>query len=209
MTRSALLGASILVALVAACSGGSKPAPAAAKPQATCTQGAAPVPEPGDSTKLPPFPGPMVLVQPTTMTAQLAEVGLDVKALPPFDELNRKQLGVVMKTFATSLGLKCIGCHDLVDYKKPSPRKNVAKRMWNDIVRVLVNEDGSPLYCDSCHQGTPQQIDRRDKSLVVSFMEDVFVARMKRVDGKEHDCGTCHGDPPDFKFLDPWRGAKR
>lgn len=178
---------------------------------ATCEPSPAPVEEPPENAKLPPFLGPMVLIRPSTMLDRLRAVGLDPKKLPPFAELDRRQLGAVMKTFADSLGLKCIGCHDLnsferrEDFRRPSPRKHAAKRMWDDFVRVLTLEDGSPLYCDSCHQGSVQTLDRRDKGLVSSFMDDVFVGKLKRIDAKEHDCGTCHGDPPDFKFLAGWR----
>jgi hypothetical protein len=185
--------------------GASTSAPVAPRSSPTCEGSPPPVEEPDENTKLPPFEGPMVLVQPSTMLDRLRATGLDPKNLPPFEKLERHQLGVVMKTFAASLGLKCIGCHDLENFKKPSPRKEASKRMWNEFVRVLVLEDGSPVYCDSCHQGSVQVLDRRDKGLVSSFMDEIFVGKMKRADGKEHECGTCHGDPPDFKFLSTWR----
>lgn len=193
--------------------GADRSANVAAAPRATATCEARPpaVEEPNENAKLPPFQGPMVLVQPSTMLERLRAVGLDPKNLPPFEKLERRQLGAVMRTFEDSLGLKCIGCHDLSaytsrsDYRRPSPRKNAAKRMWNDFVRVLSLEDGSPIYCDSCHQGSVQTLDRRDKGLVSSFMDDVFVGKLKRLDGKDHECGTCHGDPPEFRFLASWR----
>lgn len=203
----------VLTVLAGALAGGcgpdkSRTVVAAPRSSATCEQSPAPVEEPDAGTVLPPFEGPMVVVQPSAMLDRLRAVGLDPKSLPPFEKLERRQLGAVMKTFEVSLGLKCIGCHDLEDFKKPSPRKRAAKRMWDDFVRVLAMEDGSAVYCDSCHQGSVQVLDRRDKGLVSSFMDDVFVGKLKRIDGKEHDCGTCHGDPPDFRFLAGWRVAK-
>lgn len=204
----------VLVAAIAAgavaggCSsgtGGNTTAAVAPRSSATCEASPVPVEEPDENAKMPVFEGPMVVVQPSTMLDRLRVAGLDPKNLPPFEKLERRQLGVVMKTFAASLGLKCIGCHDLDDFKKPSARKEAAKRMWNDFVRVLVLDDGAPVYCDSCHQGSVQVLDRRDKALVSSFMDDIFVGKLKRADGKDHDCGTCHGDPPEFKFLSTWR----
>jgi hypothetical protein len=185
--------------------GGNTTAPVAPRTSATCEGSPPPVAEPDENAKMPTFEGPMVVVQPSAMLDRLRLAGLDPKHLPPFEKLERHQLGVVMKTFGQSLGLKCIGCHDLENFKKPSARKEASKRMWNDFVRVLVLEDGAPVYCDSCHQGSVQVLDRRDKGLVSSFMDDIFVGKLKRADGKEHDCGTCHGDPPDFKFLSTWR----
>lgn len=192
-------------------SGKSNGAVGAPRSSATCDPGPPAIDEPPQNAKLAPFQGPMVLVQPSTMLERLRAVGLDPKHLPPFDKLERRQLGAVMRTFEDSLGLRCNGCHDVSDYgnrsdfKKPSPRKQATKKMWDDFVRVLTLEDGSPIYCDSCHQGSVQALDRRDKALVSSFMDDVFVGRLKRVDAKDHDCGTCHGDPPDFQFLAGWR----
>jgi hypothetical protein len=147
----------------------------------------------------------MVVVQPTRMEQELRAVGLDPNALPPFERLTRRQLGRVMRTFSASLGIKCVGCHDPDAFAKPSPRKRVAAHMWNDLVRAVAMEDGKPVYCDSCHQGSLQALDRRDKKVLVQYMDDVFVGRLKRSDGKEHDCGTCHGDPPEFKLLKGWR----
>lgn len=213
MKRVALTCAMVCAVVVGGFAGGcssgqSQPLVAAPRSSATCEGSPPPVEEPDAAAKLPPFEGPMVLVQPSAMIERLRATGLDPKNLPAFEKLERRQLGVVMKTFADSLGLKCIGCHDLDNFKKPSPRKYAAKKMWDDFVRVLAMEDGSPVYCNSCHQGSVQVLDRRDKGVVSSFMDDVFVGKLKRIDGKDHDCGTCHGDPPDFRFLAAWRTGK-
>ncbi len=142
------------------------------------------------------------------MEAELRAAGLDPKNLPPLEKVDRQKLGKVMKTFSTALGIACVGCHDADDFHKPTARKRVAKRMWNDFVRVLATEDGSPVYCDSCHQGRLLALDRRNKKVVADYMDDIFVGKLKRTDGKEHDCGTCHGDPPEFHFLDDWKVGK-
>ena len=190
-----------------ACGGGPKSA-AKSTPRATatCYDGGLEAPSP-EETKVGPFEGPMVVVEATKLEDELRAAGLDPKSLPPLEKIDRKQIGKVMKTFSTSLGIACVGCHDADDFKKPTPRKRVAKRMWNDFVRVLATDDGKPVYCDSCHQGRLLALDRRNKKVVADYMDDIFLGKLKRADGKEHDCGTCHGDPPEFHFLDEWKKA--
>lgn len=150
-------------------------------------------------------PGPMRPIVATKMGAKLTALGLDPRNLPPIEQIDLPRKRKLMKTFSDSLGVPCVGCHADGDFAADTRRKRVAKRMWNEMVRVLSLESGDPVYCDSCHQGAMVMLDRRDKGKVSDFMSDVFVGNMKRVDGRDHDCGTCHGDPPDFKFLSAWK----
>jgi len=150
-------------------------------------------------------PGPMRDVRATQMGPRLAAVGLDAKNLPPLESLDRRQKLAVMKTFSDSLGLACVDCHDADEFAADTPRRRVAKRMFNEIVRVVAFEDDAPVYCDSCHQGALYTLDRGDKSKVSAFMSDVLVGKLKRSDGNDHGCETCHGDPPEFAFLATWR----
>lgn len=200
------LGVISLVAALAACGGAKSRGRPAAQP-APCYDGGVVSPEPPDNAKLPVYTGPMPVLEATHMADDLRAVGLDVKNLPPFEKLDRKQLGKVMRTFTRSLGIACVGCHDVNDFARASARKRVAKKMWNEIVRQVAMADGQPVYCDSCHQGSVHALDRRDKAIVASYMDDVFVGLLKRSDGKEHDCGTCHGDPPEFSFVQDWKKA--
>jgi hypothetical protein len=153
--------------------------------------------------------GAMPDVQPSasTMTDALKAAGLDPANLPPLETLDKEQRLRVMKTFTAALGVGCMDCHASGDFVADTRRKRVAKRMFNEITRVLALETGEPVYCDSCHQGTLFTLDRRDKSKIGDYMSDVLVGKMKRVDGRDHDCGTCHGDPPDFAFLTAWKNA--
>ena len=139
------------------------------------------------------------------MGPQLAALGLDVKNLPPLEQIDLPRKRKLMKTFSDALGVPCVGCHAHDDFAVDTPRKRVAKRMWNEIVRVLSLENGEPVYCDSCHQAAMVTLDRRDKAKVSDFMSDVLVGKMKRVDGRDHDCGSCHGDPPDLHFVSTWK----
>jgi len=150
-------------------------------------------------------PGPMATVRPTRMGAALAAAGLDVRALPPLESLAPGPKQKVMRTFTESLGIPCLGCHAEDDFPADTRRKRVAKRMYNELVRVLQTQDGQPLYCDSCHDGTLFALDRRDVKVVADYMSGVLVDGLKRVDGRPHDCTTCHDDPPDFHTLTTWK----
>lgn len=149
--------------------------------------------------------GEMRAITQTRMSAELASVGLDPKKLPPLEQLDKSQRLLVMETFSAALGIPCSGCHADPDFRADTRRKRVSKRMWNDIVRGLSFDNGDLLYCDSCHNGQLFMLDRHDKDKVADYMSNEFVGRLKRTDGKDHDCGTCHGDPPEFAFLGDWR----
>jgi formate-dependent nitrite reductase cytochrome c552 subunit len=75
--------------------------------------------------------------------------------------------------------------------------------MWNDFAAKLAMSGGGPLFCDSCHQGRIVQLDRRDKKALSKWMDDNFVAKLGRKDGKSHECETCHVDM-DMTFLATW-----
>ncbi|MFO0677321.1 MAG: hypothetical protein U0169_12370 [Polyangiaceae bacterium] len=203
-----LVGILPAAALVAAC-GGATPAARVAKAPPCIDGGLGPANVAVEPDKPVPFEGAMALVEASEFTNDLIAVGLDPKNLPPLDKLTRPQLGRVMKTFSYSLGIPCIGCHDQEKFEADTPRKRVARHMWNDFVRVLAIDDaagGGTLYCDSCHQGRVLTLDRKDKKLVADYMDDVFVARLKKIkSGEDHDCGSCHGDPPEFHIVDEWK----
>jgi len=150
-------------------------------------------------------PGPMVGVRATVKTADLAAAGLDVRDLPPIEKLAPGPKRRVMQLFTEALGVPCIGCHDEDSFTADTRRKRVAKRMYNEIVRVLELESGEPIFCDSCHDGRMFPLDRRTKIAVAHYMSTSLVGNLKRIDGRDHDCTTCHGDPPDFHILTRWK----
>jgi len=161
--------------------------------------GTKPTPGPSTSgtaaTTKPAVPAGVVLAAPraTQMEAELREIGLDPAALPVLSKLPPQQLRRVMKTFTKSLGVPCAGCHDTNDFRAATPQKTIATHMWNDFTRGLAFEDGRPLYCDSCHDGRKALLDRRDKKALGHQMEEAFVKPLKRTDGQDHGCETCHG----------------
>jgi hypothetical protein len=140
----------------------------------------------------------------STMSADLQAAGLDPKKLPPLNKLPAAQLRKVMVTFTKALGVPCTKCHT-DDFKAPTPMKKVATRMWNEYVVGLQTEDGSALYCDSCHQGKLEYLAKGDKKALSAWMEANFVQKLKRADKKDHGCETCHGEPFDGDFLEKWK----
>ena len=85
-----------------------------------------------------------------------------------------KKRDAVMESFTIALGVGCTGCHAKsgaqVDYEAETPKKNVAKKMWSELVRGLQKKDGSAIYCDSCHQGSMTFLDRADDRALTTWM---------------------------------------
>ena len=161
----------------------------------------------GAATPPPPTPGPMKPVMASAMAADLKEIGIDPKNLPAsLNKLDPEKLRKVMKTFTKALGTQCNGCHDPNDFRAPTRNKKIASRMWTDFTKALTMQDGSLLYCDSCHQGKMEFLDRHDKKALSAWMDDNFVSKMKKVDKKDHSCATCHGDPIEGQiFTTLWK----
>jgi hypothetical protein len=150
-------------------------------------------------------PGAMEGVRATKMGPALEAAGLDVRNLPPIEQLSPAQKQKVMRTFTESLGVPCLGCHAEEAFAADTRRKRVAKRMYNEMVRALTLRDGEPVYCDSCHDGTMHMLDRRDTAKLTKHMSETLVGQFARVDGRVHDCTTCHGEPPDYHMLTAWK----
>jgi len=91
-----------------------------------------------------------------------------------------------------------------LDFAAETEKKKIAKGMWSHFVRALKNKDGSGIYCDSCHQGKMQFLDRGNDRSLGAWMKANLVEKLARVDGKEHTCTTCHGEPFDGSFIDKW-----
>jgi len=220
-STSALLLGAVIFAAAAACGpadGGSRPSAqfptAPTSPAPGDTTGPAPTPPPAGTTEPqpapsgttattpepPPFHGPMKPIAPSAMEAKLRDIGLDPAALPPLNKLDAKTLRDVMNTFTKALGVQCSHCHEK-DFKAPTEKKKIATHMWNDFTRGLALEGGGALYCDSCHGGRAELLDRRDLGALGSWMQDNYVDKMKRADKKDHGCETCHGDPFEGKVL--------
>lgn len=206
---------------LAACGGGGEAAPEPQVPTAptpTTSPTTAEVPTtaptatgtaPPPATEHPPVKGHMKPIVPSAMAAELKAIGLDPKALPPLSKMEPDKIRKVMSTFKKALGVKCDACHDQNDFRAWTPNKRVAAGMWDQFVRGLAMEDGSLLYCDSCHQGAMHILDRTDKKALAGWMETSYVGKLKlKAKDVEHGCGTCHGDPFEPKFLAAWEKEK-
>lgn len=180
----------------AAADGGAAPAPTStgAVPSTTATTA---------TQTLPPGHVEMKAPVPSAMIVDLAALGIDAKNLPPIEKLDPKALRGVMKLLAKSLGGKCGDCHMEGDFAAPTRRKKIATKMWDEWAAKLTLGDGSPLFCDSCHQGRIVQLDRTDKKALAKWMDATFVDGLKSKDGKEVECETCHVDM-EMKFLSIW-----
>jgi hypothetical protein len=188
----AVLGAAACAGAKEAPPGPTSPYPAQVTPETRVDRTAAQV-----------APVEMKPLVPSAYAGELKALGLEPQSLPPLARLDPAKLRKVMQTFTKSLGVRCADCH-LDDYAAPTPKKRIAARMWDELVRGLAFPDGSLLYCDSCHQGRVVQLDRRDKKALGAWMDANFVDKLHRRDGAENGCATCHGDSFEPKFLSRW-----
>jgi hypothetical protein len=175
------------------------PAPATAPASATATGSAT-----GSASAPAPAPIEMRAPVPSAMGADLQALGLDPGNLPPIEKLDPRALRGAMKLFARALGVKCADCHVEGDFGAPTRRKKIAAKMWDEFAAKLAfGQDGSPVFCDSCHEGRIKDLDRSDKKALSKWMDAAFVAGMKRRDGKSEECESCHVDW-DMTFLSKW-----
>jgi hypothetical protein len=226
MRRTSVGTLALTLAVLAAACGGAlapasapEPAPGASSaPESAPASAPAPAPAPASASALAPAPAPApapasalaptVEMKPpvaSTLTDSVRALGLDPKRLPPLAKLEPRALRGVMKLFAKSLGIKCGDCHQAGDFAAPTRRKTIATHMWDDFVAKLALADGSPVFCDSCHQGRVEQLDRSDKKLLSKWMDDNFVQRLARLDGQGTSCETCHVDM-EMKLFEKWQG---
>jgi hypothetical protein len=182
-------------------------APIGTAPPAT-SGSAASVPPAGSATP-PALIGPMTPITKSAFAEDLKKLGIDPLKPQPLNKLSPDTIRKLMPTFAKSLGVKCAACHDTDNFKTWTPKKRAASRMWNELVVGMAMEDGSPLYCDSCHGGKMEFLDRHDKKALSGWMDANYVKKLKRTDKKEASCEGCHGDPFEPKFLSTWEVATK
>ena len=109
----------------------------------------------------------------------------------------------VMALFVKALGYEgCTGCHVGDDYEKPTRNIKVARKMWDHFVVGMRDAKGGTLFCDSCHGGKAQSLDRSNMEALQKLMETDYQGKLTRADKKEHDCSTCHGNGPEPKIIE-------
>jgi hypothetical protein len=134
-----------------------------------------------------------------------------------------KRVHAIMESFTESLGVKCSYCHapkvdadgnpvngtngkPSLDFEVETPEKRVAERMWNEwVVNFRFADSDSPVFCDSCHQGTAQFLDRAEPRKLDVWMKENFTAKLVDPDGNAVKCANCHGKPFDKEFLESWK----
>ncbi|MDB4936622.1 MAG: hypothetical protein JWP87_3594 [Labilithrix sp.] len=218
------LASTILVVLaVAACGEGAGQAPGPQVPGTTAPSatvappatGATGAPAASGSVSVPPAGtapaapvGPMKPIAASAFAEDLKKLGIDPLKPQPLNKLSPDTIRKLMPTFAKSLGVKCDACHDTNNFKTWTPKKRVASKMWQEFVVGMQMDDGTPLYCDSCHGGKQDFLDRTDKKALSGWMDTNYVKKLRRSDKKEHSCEQCHGDPFEPKFLAQWAASK-
>lgn len=194
-------GLLVTLLAVAACGGGNASTPTGTAPAAGGTAPASAV------SGAPAAPAaPMKALRATEHGKALSALGLDENNLPTMDKLQPEQLRKVMGLFTKSLGVDCKFCHKGGDFKAPTEHKKLAERMWNEWVhgvKLKTNGVESPMFCDSCHQGKAEFLDKSNHDELAKWMKTEFVDRMHMQKG-ETTCETCHGKPFDGDFLEKW-----
>jgi len=206
----------LFAALIAAACGGQAPSPQTPQgpgPEASAAPPGEPAPSAsaapsssGTATTpeaLPPAPVEMKPLVPSAMLDDLRGLGIDPKNLPPIEKLEPRTLRGVMKIMAKSLGVKCADCHQEGDFAAPTRRKKIAAHMWDEFAAKLAFSDGTPIFCDSCHQQRTTLLDRRDKKALSKWMDDTFVAKLEHKPTGAVECETCHVDM-EMHLLAKW-----
>lgn len=161
----------------------------------------APAPKSGSSTVQP------VPIQKSELAAKVKALGIDLTKAPELGKIPMGKKKKLMPLFQKSLGMKaCTGCHVDGDFKAETKNIKIARGMWNNYVSKLRMDDGSALFCDSCHNGNEHMIPRGDDDAVQKLMTEQYEGKLSRVDGEEHSCSTCHTDVFEAKiFEDVWK----
>ncbi len=109
----------------------------------------------------------------------------------------------LMKELSRDLGLECDGCHDVADFRAPTPQKAVATQMFARFSLGLQWKGGAAATCVSCHDGQARLLGGRDdRERIARLMKARFVDRLERRGGGEVECATCHGDRAGRPFLE-------
>lgn len=165
-------------------------APASTTPPASTGEKGPDKPPSGDA---PAAGGDMPTFAPSKMGDMLKEAGFDINNLKPMKAMKGAEKAKLMKSFAKSTGQECKDCHVEGDFKKSTPKMQIAKHMWDEYVVPFKAAAGGPVYCDSCHQGKAEFL-TKDKEAVKKWMDANMVKPIARKDGKDHNCQTCHGE---------------
>ncbi len=170
-------------------------APAISETPAGATAGAAPPAPVTPAAAQPPKEAlrlrPLV---PTAFASQLAELGFDAGRLPPLSEVSLGVKSDLMALMSRSLGVECTVCHaSETDFRAETRNKAITRKMWSEFVVGRALKEG-PVFCDSCHQGQAQVLQRERRADVKAYMKTEY-ARLIDSAGHAAGCEDCHGRP--------------
>ena len=180
---------------------GDAPVPSDTPEPAPTGDGPVPAPKTGGSTVQP------VPIKKSELADKVKKLGIDLTKAPELSKIPMGKKKKLMPLFQKSLGMDaCTGCHVEGDFKKETKNIEIARGMWNNYVSKLRMNDGSGLFCDSCHSGNEHTIPRGDDDAVQKQMTEQYEGKLTRADGEEHSCSTCHTDVFEAKiFKDVWK----
>lgn len=161
-------------------------------------------------TDNPPHAGEgMKAIMASAMAGDLKEAGLDIAKLQPMGKMKGAEKSKVMKAISKATGMECKGCHVEGDFKKDTPNKQIARKMWDEYVVGVKLADGGNVFCDSCHHGHDDILDRKNKDAVKAYMDENYVKKLARKDGKAMECTTCHTADYEMKIFEKvWKIKK-
>lgn len=151
-----------------------------------------------------------VEIKPSGMLADVQKIGIDLKKAPEIGKIKLGDKKKLMPFFQKSLGFDaCTGCHaSETDYKTETKNIRMARNMWKYFIVQLRDDKGGPIFCDSCHNGKQELLNRSDKQAVEKFMEANYEHKLSRADGENHGCATCHGDYMELKIFEKMWNVK-
>lgn len=176
--------------------GGARQAPPAAEPVGAGEPGAAGAEaiSSGETDGGPPAPDRLRPLRASTLLEGVRQAGLDPSRLEPWERVPLRARLKLMDVFSEALGVPCTGCHvSTSDYRGETRQKQVTRRMWDEFV-VPQRLGAEPLFCDSCHQGSAEVLDRGKPEAVEAYMEAEYHGRLRLRDGGVVECSTCHGE---------------
>ncbi|UQA58726.1 multiheme c-type cytochrome [Polyangium aurulentum] len=172
--------------------------PATGAPSGTAE---APAPKPGKGS---------TPIKESKMLEDVKKAGVNLAKTTTLDKIPLGQKKKLMPLFQKALGYKdCQGCHVEGDFKKETRNIKITRGMWDHYVAAMRDEKGGAVFCDTCHEGTPKNLDRSDRKAMEKFMEDEYEHKLTRADKKDNECSTCHGDAMELKIIEKlWGIAK-
>lgn len=142
-------------------------------------------------------------IRASAMLEDVKKAGVDLKKIPELEKMPLAAKKKLMPLFQKALGYAdCQGCHVKDDFKADTRNLKITRGMWKHFVVAARDEKGGALFCDSCHDSSPKNLDRSDRKAMEKFMEDEYEHKLTRADKKEMECTTCHTDTMEMKIIE-------